>query len=108
MQKQFRCLAVVGIFTIANLFSSLQSVNAAESAETEKVTNYGDGITMSENKDQSGFEMDGGGARFIFDRVTQTVVLIEADGAKTAVQFSKPESEVATTSEPVDLVAKAK
>jgi hypothetical protein len=108
MQKQFWCLAVVGIFTIASLFSTLQSVNAAESAHEGKVTNYGDGIIMSENKDQSGFEMDGGGARFIFDRVTQTVVLIEADGAKTAVQFSKPESEVATTNEPVDLVAKAK
>jgi hypothetical protein len=108
MQKHFRCLAVVGIFTIANLFSISQSVHAAESGREGQVTNYGDGITMSEYKDHSGFEMDGGGVRFTFDRATQTVVLIEADGSKTAVKFSKPESEIATTNESVNLVAKAK
>jgi hypothetical protein len=107
MQKQYARLAFVGIFSLANIFLALPWANAANNEHKSKVTDYGDGIKMSEYKDKSGFEMDGGGTRFLFDRKTKTLLLIDANGAENVVDFSKPEADD-SASKPVDLVADAK
>ena len=42
-----------------------------------QVTDYGDGIKISEYADQSGFEVVGGGARFIYDKNSKQMTCIK-------------------------------
>ena len=107
MQKQYRRMACVGIFAVATIFSGLQSAIAAENGRSSKITDYGDGIKMCENKDSSGFEMDGGGMRFFFDRKTRTVSFVDENGARQIVTFSDRQPEI-TIDKPFEKVADAK
>ncbi len=92
MKEMTQRLAFIGIFALSTVASAFPPANAAESAEKVKITNYGDGIQMTEYADRSGFEMDGGGARFVFDRKTLRVKMIDAKGSKQEVSFFQTET----------------
>jgi hypothetical protein len=43
----------------------------------DKITDFGDGMVMTEYRDSSGFKVTGGGAEFVFNYRTKELVVIQ-------------------------------
>jgi hypothetical protein len=74
-------------FVITTIFFNTQAagaenLNSRHNSEHKlgAVTNYGDGIVMSDYADESGFEVEGGGVRFIYDKHMKVMTCISNDG----------------------------
>jgi hypothetical protein len=64
--------------------------SAQANVRAEHTTNYGEGISMKQYDDNSGFVMSvKGGPTFKFDSRTQTVLLTRANGTVKVVDFNK-------------------
>lgn len=84
-------------FVIAAIFfnthaASAENLNFGHKVGT--VTNYGDGIIMSDYADESGFEVEGGGVRFIYDKHLKVMTCISNDGVAQTC-FSQTEASAA-------------
>jgi hypothetical protein len=54
-------------------------VTTSPARAEDKITDFGDGIVMTEHQDCSGFKMTGGGAEFIFNYKTKELVVTQGE-----------------------------
>jgi hypothetical protein len=71
--------------------SSAQAFSAKElprEHQISQVTDYGDGITVSDYADQSGFEAEGGNCLFIYRFASKELIFINEEGVVQTYSFS--------------------
>ena len=63
----------LAIMTVALTILPAGAENLASGHSVSNVTNYGDGMQILDYADKSGFEVIGGGAKFVFDSQTKVM-----------------------------------